>query len=207
MATTPIREPISPERALALASRREIRGHRGGWLAALAMVVGIAAASVLLRTWHAARAPLPTTALDVALMQAPALEGGHVATLIAASPERPATRHQAPTREATPARSETSGGPALSGPNDGPAASAPAAEPRVERQLAEIPMRPLALVAMRGPLVEPDSLGAVEPPVLDAPFASIGAAAPRLVGRAVVAAGRGIAAGFRVTGASIRSAF
>jgi hypothetical protein len=205
------REPIPPERALVLASRRDIRGSVRAWLAALSMVLGIAAASILLRTWPS-QAPLRGTSWAVAVLPAPqlppaSLDPGVGRPLHVTAGARPQTGDRTVSQNPPSVVPER---PATSQPKEAlPTASLAVAAGHDD--VTEIPHASMALVVMTEPRLEPETLTALEPETLaldsagsDAPFA---AAAPKLVGRVMVAAGRGIATGFRLTGASIRSAF
>ena len=64
--------------------------------------------------------------------------------------------------------------------------------------------RPVTFVTMMEPALVPESFAGADPAPSDAPS---GIAPFAAVTRAVVAAGKGITTGFKLTGASIKSAF
>jgi len=201
MATVQSRELTRGDRAMLLRRLEPPSPRR--WVAALAMVLGIAVASILLRTWPA-RSPLPTSSLALMALSAPVLP-------VFSEPDA-VLRQPAVTRRIFVRRVSHSGPPAAPHALE-PVASKADAGPPVSLlavagapDAAEIETRPPALLTMTVPVVVPRPLDWPDVPSADAPAES-GPALPLAVGRVMLAAGKGIASGVRFTGASIRSAF
>jgi hypothetical protein len=200
MATVQSRELMRGDRAMLLRRLEPASPRR--WVAALAMVLGIAVASILLRTWPT-RSPLPTSSLALTTLSAPLLA-------VSAEPD-------VVPREVAVARRTFVRGASLLAPPPVPHApepvpSTPNASVPVSVAVAGAPVagaieaRPPILLAMTVPVIVPQALEWADAPSADAP-AETGPALHAAVGRVMLAAGRGIATGVRLTGASIKSAF
>ena len=188
---------------MVLASRREARGSLRAWLGGLSIVAGIAVASLLFHTWPRHVPALPGRSLDVMVMHAPAARDLDVQAGLRPSVRGPVENDQASLPGPVP--------PASNALDETPMASAgepPVVRPGVQvaaaQMTAAIEPRPVTFVTMMEPALVPDGLGVVAPASSEAPS---GVAPLTVVTRAVLAAGKGITTGVRLTGASIRSAF